>query len=139
MPVKSRKIVRSATGDSARDGIDQTMRGDSDDGSDTLAQGSSRSETSASTLEAGDEVPPPRNLPLITGGAWTQDSMAVDYCQIPGISEHSRMTMPVLQPPCDYFSSQPSVGQARTTYISAAQRRRQKANFEMFQDDEEQL
>ena len=116
---------------------DRDTHCDIDDGSVTPSHKGLRSEISDSTLGAGEELSPPRNLSPRTDGATTEDTISKDYHQEPGISEQSRVTMPISQVPSFYFSSQPSTGQTRTTVVSSAERRRQAAKFEIFPDGEE--
>jgi hypothetical protein len=86
---------------------------------------------------------PPRDKPSVENDGTKQDSnlseetVVLDYNELPAGKQRRLVKLPASQIPSFYFSSQASVGQIRTEYVTQAELRRHAGNFAIFQDDED--
>lgn len=88
------------------------------------------------------DSPGPDNSSVLNEGAKQNsdltEEMATSYNNdVPAGKEPTLVTRAVSQVPSFYFSSQASVGQKRTNYVTIAEQRRRAGNFAIFQDDED--
>lgn len=86
---------------------------------------------------------PPQGKPNAEDDGTKQDSnlseetVLLDYNELRAGKQRRLVKLPVSQIPSFYLSSQASVGQIRTEYVTDAELRRRAGNFAIFQDDED--